>query len=152
MYAAIRIRGEPDTRKNARETLERLGLTAQNHVALLPEDDNYRGMLTAAKDYITFGQVDASFAAELLEEHGETRHGSLADSLDELGYESVEELVQALDDGAVTLSDLKQGGFRNVVRLTPPSKGYNDTRRHYSQGGSLGDRGDAIQDLLARMK
>jgi large subunit ribosomal protein L30 len=152
MYAAVRLRGDPDTRKKARTTMERLGLEKTNHVLLLPETDAYEGMLNRAKDYITYGTVDTDYAAELLDEQGETQHGPLSESLEELGYDSVEDLVQAFEDGEAALSDLRDSGFRNVLRLNPPSKGYADTRRHYNQGGSLGDRGDSIVELLERMR
>ncbi len=152
MYAAVRLRGDPDTRKKARTTMKRLGLERTNHVLLLPETDAYEGMLNRAKDYLTYGTVDTDYAAELLEEQGETQHGLLSESLEELGYDSVEDLVEALEDGEADLSELRDSGFRNVLRLNPPSKGYEDTRRHYNQGGSLGDRGDSIVELLERMR
>lgn len=151
MFAAVRVRGQPDTRKQTRETLDNLGLEQKNHCLLLPETDASEGMLRQAKDIITYGSIDQELAAELLEARGRTDHGPLADAIEEVGYDSIEDLVEALDDGEVTVGDLKQDGFRNIVPLTPPSKGYRDTRRGFNQGGSLGNREDAMEQLLRRM-
>lgn len=151
MFAAVRVRGQPDTRKAARETLDNLGLRQKNHCLLLPETDANEGMLQQAKDVITYGRIDEDLAAELLEARGRTDHGPLADAVEEVGYDSIEDLVEDLEDGDVTIGDLKADGFRNVVPLTPPSKGYKDTRRGFNQGGSLGDREDAMEQLLRRM-
>lgn len=151
MYAAVRVRGQPDVRKRIRENLDHLGLTQKNHCVLLPEEDTFRGMLVKSKDFITFGTIDSELAVELLESRGETDHGQLSDSLDELEFDTVEDLVEAYERGDVSLSELRERGFRNCVRLTPPSKGFKDTKQHYNQGGSLGDRGEAIEELLNRM-
>lgn len=152
MYAAVRIRGDPDTRKKARTTLERLGLEQKNHVLLLPETPAYEGMLTRAKDYIAYGTVDTEYATQLLAEHGETQYGALSENVEEFGFDDVSDLVKAFADEDVPLSELRDDGFRNIVRMNPPSKGYRDTRRHYNQGGSLGDHGGDIADLLDRMR
>jgi len=151
MFAAVRIRGKPDTNSQIEDTLTNLGLEQKNHCLLLPEEDHYEGMLKQVKDAVTYGRIDEETAAHVLRERGETDHGPLSSSLDELGYDSVEDLVSALEEGDVNLSELKDDGFRNVVRLNPPSKGYKSTKQHYRQGGALGDRGEAIQELLGRM-
>ena len=56
----------------------------------------------------------------------------------------------AVDDK--TLAELKKKGEK-VFRLNPPKKGYGrkGVKMPFSKGGALGDRGDKINDLLARM-
>jgi len=151
MFAAVRVRGQPDTGKRTRATLDNLGLEQKNHCVLLPETSASEGMLRQAKDVITYGRIDADLAAELLEARGRTDHGPLSDTVEEVGYDSTEDLVEDLESGDVNIGDLKADGFRNVVPMTPPSKGFRDTRRGFNQGGSLGDREDAMGQLLRRM-
>ena len=38
-----------------------------------------------------------------------------------------------------------------VCRLHPPVKGYEGNKRSYRNGGALGYRGEAINDLINRM-
>lgn len=151
MFAAVRVRGQPDTSGDSKDTLRNLGLDARHSCVLLQETDANEGMLRDVKDVVTYGRIDTGLATDVLEARGETDHGALSDSVEEIGYDSVQALVEDLEDGTVTVGDLKDDGFRNVVRLAPPSKGFKDPRHGYNQGGSLGDRGEAMDELLRRM-
>lgn len=150
MLAAVRVRGVPDTPKNQSDTLQTLNLHNKNNCVILPDDEKQTGMLNAAKDYIAYGEVDRDTVKELLEKRGSYSGDRLADSVDELGYDSLDELVDALEDGETTIFQLRSQGVQVPFRLSPPSKGYKGSRRHYNQGGSLGQRDD-MDELLRRM-
>lgn len=64
-------------------------------------------------------------------------------------FPSILSLAKAMEKGEAKISDVK--GLKPVVRLPPPRKGYESTRRSYSDGGSLGYRGADIEELVDRM-
>lgn len=150
LLAAVRVRGVPDTRKKTRHTLETLCLHNKNNAVIVPDNDAQAGMLVQAKDYIAYGSVDRDTVESLLSRKGTVDGTALPDAVDELGYDSVSDLVDALEDGDVTIGQLRNQGLQVPFRLSPPSKGYRDTRRHYQQSGSLGERDD-MDELLRRM-
>ncbi|MDY6789348.1 MAG: 50S ribosomal protein L30 [Candidatus Nanohaloarchaea archaeon] len=147
MYAAVRVRGVSDVNKKARKSLKHIGLDKKNNGVLLPERDEFRGMLKACKDFVTFGEIDSELAADLIELEASKKGRKAEESLE--SYDSVDEFVEAVDSGEASFSNLE--GLNNVLSLHPPKKGYKDTRTHYNQGGSLGDRGEDIDKLIERM-
>lgn len=150
MIAAVRVRGVPDTSKKASQAMQSMLLHNKNNCVLLPDTGKHRGMLTAAKDYITYGEVDTDTAKALLEKRGELDGVKLADNPEAVGYESLDELVDALDAEETSVFKLRSQGLHVPFRLSPPSKGYKDSKRHYRQGGSLGERDD-MNTLLQHM-
>lgn len=150
--AVIRVRGTVNIRRDVRETLRMLHLTRPNHCVIIPPRETYRGMLQKAKDYITWGEVKPEVLKELL-----THRGRLAGNRplteeyvkDVLGYKSFGDLARAIVKGEVEFTKLKD--VKPVLRLSPPRKGYRGIKRPYSNGGALGYRGEAINDLLMRM-
>ena len=48
-----------------------LNLTKVNHAVIIPENDQYVGMLRKAKDYITWGKADLATVESMLSERGE---------------------------------------------------------------------------------
>ncbi len=150
LVAAVRVRGVPDTRKKARQTLETLHLHNKNNAVVIQDTDAQTGMLVRAKDYIAYGPVDTETVESLLSKRGSVNGTPLPDAVDELGYDTVSDLVTALDEGETTLGKLRRNGLKVPFRLSPPSKGFKDTRRHYQQSGSLGKRDD-MDNLLKRM-
>jgi large subunit ribosomal protein L30 len=150
MIAAVRVRGVPDTSKTVTATLESLHLTNKHNCVLLADTDANRGMLTTAKDYIAYGPVDADTITSLLRERADVDGGNLADAADGLGYDDADDLAAALVDGDLSPRELRDAGVSIPFRLSPPSKGFKDSRRHYNQGGALGERDD-MDVLLRRM-
>lgn len=63
--AAIQIRGIRGMRQDVKDTLFMLRLRKKNACVILPDTPVFRGMLSKAKDFITYGTIDDSFAAEL---------------------------------------------------------------------------------------
>ena len=67
MYAAVRLRGGVKTRQDIRDTLSMIRLDRINHCVILPETQNYHGMIHKAKDYIALGVINPETLAQMLE-------------------------------------------------------------------------------------
>ena len=142
MYLVIRIRGTTGVKQGIASTLEMLRLNRISHAVLVDENPSYKGMLQKAKDYITWGEVDLRGrlvgGARLSEEY-------LSENTD---YSTFEELANALLNGELKAQDID---MKPVFRLHPPRKGYKGIRHSVNEGGSLGYRGEDINNLAKRM-
>ena len=151
MYLVIRVRGTTGVIQNIASTLEMLRLNRINHAVLVEENPSYKGMLQKGKDYITWGEIDTETLVELIEKRGKLVGGAaiteeyLAENTD---YSSFEELANALINSEIKAKDIN---MKPVFRLHPPRKGYEGIRHSIKEGGSLGYRGEAINDLAKRM-
>jgi ribosomal protein L30/L7E len=113
LLAIVRIRGPVRAGPAASRALSELGLFKKNWCALRPDTAATRNLLFMAKDYATWGTLDA--AAQ-----------------------------QAL---------AKARGQQDIYTLNPPRNGHGrkGIKLPHSQRGALGDRGEAINNLLTRM-
>ena len=151
MFLVIRVRGTTGVIQNIADTLDMLRLNRISHAVLVDESPSYKGMLQKAKDYITWGEVDAEFVSALI-----TKRGRLSGNVkvtdeyvsENSVYGSIDELAEALVNSKVKLADV---GIKPVFRLHPPRKGYEDIRLSIQEGGTLGYRGEEIKDLGKRM-
>ncbi|MGZ7047360.1 MAG: 50S ribosomal protein L30 [Methanobacterium sp.] len=151
MIAAIRLRGRTGIKKDIANTLDMLKLTRINHAVLIEDNPSYNGMLQKAKDYITWGEIDQETVSKLLSKRGKiTGNVKLTEDYlkDNTDFSSVEELSKALADSGNKLED---SGIKPVFRLHPPRKGYENIKKTFAESGSLGYRGDKINDLIKRM-
>ena len=151
-FAVLRLRGKGDLRHTVKDTLRLLHLTRQNHCTVVPQDPTYRGMLQLVKDYITWGEVDPEVLARLLLKRGRQVGDRPIDDAfikDHSKYKSIWDLSQALAKGDARLSEVRE--LRPVLRLPPPRRGFRGIKRGFHDGGDLGYRGKAINDLLGRM-
>lgn len=149
--AAVRVRGGIRVRGDIADTLGMLRLHRPNHCVVLPPRETYLGMLRKAKDYITWGEVDAEVLTQLLSARARRVGGApLTEThAKELGYDSIAALAEAVLEEKVDLQRLDD--LKPVFRLSPPRKGYGGVKRSFREGGALGDRGTAINELLLRM-
>ena len=156
-YAVVRIRSGIKSAEGVSDTLMLLNLNRTNHCAVIPETDSYKGMLAMVKDYVTWGEINAETLAMLIKAKGKLEEGEAVDDAmvkAHTGYESTAVLAKAVADNKFVLNDFL--GMKPVFRLPPPSKGYEGVKNHYNisrptHGGSLGYRGEAINDLLKKM-
>jgi len=119
---------------------------------MIDDDPTYRGMLQRAKDMITWGEVSKDMLEALLRKRGRlVGDKRLNDEYikSNTQFSSIGEFAEAAHSGKVELSAVP--GLKKVFRLRPPSKGYEATKRPFRDMGSLGYRGEKINDLLARM-
>ena len=152
MFAVIRVRGRTGVRRDIADTLKMMNLTRINHCVLIPDTPAYRGMLQKVKDYVTWGEIDELTAAKLIHVRGRLYGDKpITDEYirETLGYESIEEFARALVEGKALYKDIPN--VKPVFRLHPPIKGWEKTKRHFTEGGALGYRGEKINALILRM-
>lgn len=150
--AIVRVRGHAKIQRTAVETMDMMKLTRPNHCVVLPENPTTKGMLQVVKDYVTWGEVGHELIARMLFQKGEVIGGGrLTDAYvkENSKFTSILSLAKALDKGEAKVTDVK--GLKPVLRLPPPRKGYESTRKSYVDRGSLGYRGANMEKLLDRM-
>ena len=69
-WIVVRVRSNVNVERSIRETMDYLNLTKVNHAVIIPENDQYRGMLQKAKDYITWGEATEATVEKMLTERG----------------------------------------------------------------------------------
>ena len=151
-YAVIRLRGKHDLRDTVRDTLKMLHLTRQNHCVVVPQNPTFTGMLAVIKDHVTWGEIDEQVLAKALLRRGRAVGDKPIDDAfvkAHSKFKSIWDLSQAVAKGEATFKDVK--GLRPMLRLHPAVKGLRGIKRGYNDGGDLGYRGKAINDLLQRM-
>ena len=150
--AIVRVRGHAKIKHQAVETMQMMKLTRTNHCVVLQQSDTTNGMLQVIKDYVTWGETGHEVLARLLFQRGEVVGGGrLTDTFvkENSKFTSILSLAKAIEKGEAKMTDVK--GLKPVIRLPPPRKGYESTRRAYVDRGSLGYRGPDIEKLLDRM-
>jgi len=150
-YLVVRIKGQADCPYWATTTMTLLKLDKKYRATILPAKDNTLGMLKKVQHYVSWIEIDASLATELVDK--KARKGGYqkvtADDLKELGFTSVEELGTALADGKATLSKLKP--LKPWFALAPPIHGFKrSTKKLYGQKGVLGQNKD-LDTIVRRM-
>ncbi|UCD92461.1 MAG: 50S ribosomal protein L30 [Methanobacteriota archaeon] len=151
-YAAVRVRGTVNIRKDIKDTLQMLRLNRVNHCVILPNDPPTEGMLRKVKDYITWGELKPEVLAKLILKRGRLEDGTgIKDSYVKKNtkFGSIIAFAKAVCEGKQKFTDLKL--VKPVIRLHPPIKGYEGVKRSFIEGGALGYRGDNINELLDRM-
>ena len=126
-WVVVRVRSDVGVERSIKETMHMLNLTKVNHAVIIPENDQYRGMLQKAKDYITWGEADKELVETMLRERGRlVGDKPLTDDVVKEGSEfgSISELADAIVSNDATVKDVE--GLKRVFRLHPPrgSKGW----------------------------
>jgi len=153
-FLVIRVRSDRGVKPKIRDTMSMLNLTRVNHAVLIPDTPAYAGMLQKAKDYVTWGEIEADTIASLLKERGRmTGDKPVTDAVIKAGseYSTIKALAKAIAAGDAKMNDVE--GLKLVFRLHPPrgTKGWGGIKRSFSIGGALGFRGEAITELVERM-
>lgn len=152
---AVRMHGSFAVPESIEKCLRNLRLVRKFNAVLLENDKAILGMLRHAKDYLTWGEVDAQGIATLIRKRGELQGGAaITDDFVKTNFkeESLEGLAQALANGRISLRTLWQKGLKPVFRLHPPRGGFKySTKRAHESHGELGYRGKEISALISRM-
>jgi len=153
-FLVIRARSDRGVKPKIRDTMSMLNLTRVNHAVLIPDTPAYVGMLHKAKDYVTWGEVDADTVSSLISERGRMIGDKpVTNAVIKSGskFSTIGALSKAIASGDARTSDVE--GMKPVFRLHPPrgTKGWGGIKRSYVAGGALGFRGEAITDLVGRM-
>ena len=138
-FAAVRIRGLTGVRMKVEDTLNMLRLYKNNYCTVLPNNHIYAGMLKVAKDYITWGEINDETFRILVEKRGEEFKGRETDSKEKIKYNDF-----------IIINSKK---IKKYFRLNAPRKGFGrkGVKQSYKNGGALGYRGNAINELIKRM-
>ena len=153
-FLVIRVRSDRGVKPKIRHTMSMLNLTKVNHAVLVPDTPAYAGMLQKAKDYVTWGEVDADTISELISHRGRMIGDKpITNAVIKSGSEfsTINALSKAIASGDARTNAVE--GMKPVFRLHPPrgAKGWGGIKRSFSTGGALGFRGEAISDLVGRM-
>ena len=153
-WLVIRVRSDRTVERSIRETMESLNLTRVNHAVLIPESETYAGMLQKVKDFVTWGEISADAIAGLIRDRGRMMGDKpITDAAvkDGSNYKNIDAFATAIASGDATTKEMET--LKRVFRLHPPrgSKGWGGIKRHFTVGGALGFRGDAIEELASRM-
>jgi len=120
--AAILVRGTIGIKIVFKDTLKMLNLRKRNSCVILEKTPSNTGMLNKVKDFITYGEINDATLQELLKTRGKTDPNN-------------------------------KGKLKRMFTLNSPKKGYGKKgiKKAFSVGGSLGYRGQEINDLIKRM-
>ena len=137
--AAIRIRGLTQIKTKIEDTLQMLRLYKNNYCSVLPNNPVYAGMLSRAKDYVTWGEIDDETFKLLVEKRGQQFNGRETDAKKKIKYNDF-----------FVFNNKK---LKKYFRLNAPRKGLGrkGVKHSYKEGGALGYRGSAINELIKRM-
>ena len=151
-YLVVRIKGQADCPYWATTTMTLLKLDKKYRATILPAKDNTLGMLNKVKHYVSWIELDASLAKELIDKKARKEgYQKITDAdLKELGFASTEALGSALAEGKATLSKLKP--LKPWFALAPPRHGFKrSTKKLYGQKGILGqnkDLGTLVRNMM----
>lgn len=151
MFFVIRVRGTTGVKRDISDTLKMLRLNRINHGVLVEDNPSFVGMLQKSKDFITWGEITSETLSEIISKRGEFVGGErITDDLlvEKTDYSSIADLSNALINGDIKASDID---MKPVFRLHPPRKGYESIRRSIGERGSLGYRGESIENLVKKM-
>lgn len=152
LLAVIRIRGTVNMNNKEEMALKILRLHKRNHAVLVNNTPQMVGILKTAWKFITWGEIDKTTLELLLKERGRKIGNKplTENDIKRLGFNGFSDLAQALLEEKVKLKDLKI--IKPVFRLHPPRKGFkHSVKKMFNDGGELGYRGAAINELLLRM-
>ncbi len=128
--AVIRLRGRTGLQGDVAATLDMLNIQRVNHCAIVPDSPNVVGMLRKAKDYITWGHIDADTLKLLLEKRSE-----------------------AASPNSRNFVVMDGKNYKPYFRLSPAKGGLGKRgiKASFTNSGSLGDRKEKINELLRKM-
>jgi large subunit ribosomal protein L30 len=134
-------------------TMESLNLTRANHCVVVPQTPDVEGMVHHVKDLVTFGPATAVTVERLLRERGRLvgdRPLTDAHVKEHTDFASIKELAAAIAEGTFRYKDVAE--VKPLFRLSPPRKGFKGgVKRSWQAHGALGNRGEAIDELIGRM-
>lgn len=150
-YLVVRIKGQADCPYWATHTMNLLKLDKKYRATILPAKDNTLGMLRKVQHYVSWIELDASLAQELVEKKArKSGYQKITDEdLKALGFANTAELGAALADGKTSLSKLKP--LKPWFALAPPVHGFKrSTKKLYGQKGILGSNKE-LDTIVRRM-
>jgi len=137
-FAVVLIRGLARVRKPIKDTLLMLKLGKKNQCVIIDDTPMNAGMLNKAKDYLAWGHISDETYKLLVEKKGKLYSGRATDLKGKYHYKTL---------------NFSGKYYLPYFNLNPPKKGFGirGIKVAYNAGGSLGNRGEKINDLIKRM-
>jgi large subunit ribosomal protein L30 len=134
----------------AKTTLDGLNLDRRFRATIVPESDEYLGMLRKVKEEVAWTKADAGIVKELLEKRGrKTGYKPITKSDLPKEYKTIEDFATAIAENKVAMSKLE--GMKPWFALSPPKGGFKrKTKTQYAQNGILGEDGELVE-IVKRM-
>ncbi len=138
--AVVRLRGRVGLRRDVKTTMEMLNIVRTHSCAVVDNNPSMAGMIKKVKDFVTFGEIDDDTLKLLVEKKAKPYKGRVKDSKGLIEYKS-------------KYFEFNKKKYMPCFRLDPPKGGFErmGIKKSFKQGGSLGDRGKKINDLIKRM-
>src|SRR3989344_5098018 len=135
--AVILVRGMVDVSQDIKDTIRLLRLQRKNHCVVVNITPMIRGMITKAKDYVTWGPIDDKMFHQLLAKRGKEFKSRENDAKNKYHYK---------------LLIVENKKYKPYFTLNPPRKGFGrkGIKVAFSAGGALGYRGDKMSNLVER--
>lgn len=149
-YLVVRIKGTVNIPMWAKTTLDGLNLDRRFRATIVPESDEYLGMLRKVKEEVAWTKADAGIVKELLEKRGrKTGYKPITKSDLPKEYKTIEDFATAIAENKVAMSKLE--GMKPWFALSPPKGGFKrKTKTQYAQNGILGEDGELVE-IVKRM-
>ncbi len=155
LFFVVRVRGAPGMRRKILDTLKMLRMHKVNHGVLIWGTASFEGMLSKCKDYISYGEIDEKTLIRLLRVRGrvEGNQPLTEEHIKNLtNYKNFRDLAKALLSGEIQYREKDIYKIKPVFRLHPPRKGHRGTiKKHFNEGGTLGNIGIYINELIHKM-
>ncbi|OLC24049.1 MAG: 50S ribosomal protein L30 [Thaumarchaeota archaeon 13_1_40CM_3_50_5] len=149
-YLVVRIKGTVNIPRWAQATLGCLNLDKRFRATVVPESEQYLGMLRRVKDEVAWTKADAGIVKELLEKRGrKTGYKPITKSDLPKEYKGMDDLAAAIAENKVAITKLE--GIKPWFALSPPKGGFKrKTKTQYAQNGVLGED-DELVEIVKRM-
>ncbi len=155
LYFAVRIRGAPGMNRKILDTLKMLRMHKVNHGVLVWAEPSFQGMLNKCKDFIAFGEIEETTLLRLLRARGKVEGNKplTEEHIKNMtNYKSMKDFAQGLLKGEIQYREKDVYKIKPVFRLHPPRKGHRGTiKKHYAEGGVLGNVGIYINEIIHKM-
>ena len=109
-------------------------------------------MLHVAIAFVSWGEINKKTLSKLVKSRGRiVGDKNLTDDYVKTvtSFKSIDELSKAIVEDNFKFKDIPD--VKPVFRLKPPKKGYEGIKKSFKNKGSLGYRGENINNLLERM-
>lgn len=149
-YLVVRIKGTVNIPRWAQATLDGLNLDKRFRATIVPESNEYLGMLRTVKEEVAWTKADTGIVKELLEKRGrKAGYKPITKSDIPKEYKSLDDLASAIAENKVAMSKLE--GIKPWFALSPPRGGFKrKTKTQYAQDGVLGEDSELVE-IVKRM-
>lgn len=150
--AVVLIRGFVNLHPDVKKTLDMLRLRKKHACVVINDTVENRGMLQKVKDYTTYGVINETFFKQILDARGELVGKKLiANSSEKVDTAKISKEFFA---GELHLRDFSEKyNVKPYFRLHPPKGGFErkGIKMPFAKGGVLGQRNEAIVELITKM-